>query len=177
MPVPPTTLIRSCDAAPDEWRLSHTDVTSPYRCPLCDRSAEAAAEGLAGMAFGICPEILPQPICEACWRELPYLLSSTAEGTLNSRRPLLRLAELRGISDERILVIAYVEDALAHMRGRRAFDEEHARRRYLGRRPTRRIAKKRWKAEVAALEGVLAGLYEATGQNVTILADVATDQS
>ncbi len=116
MPLPPTTLIHSRDAAPDEWRLSHADVTSPYRCPLCDRSAEAAVEGLVGMEFGVCPEILPQPICEACWRELPYLLSSTAEGSLNSRRPLLRLAELRGVSDERVLVIAYVEDTLAHNR-------------------------------------------------------------
>lgn len=125
------------------------------------------------MEFGIYPEILPQPICEACWRKLPYLLSSTAEGALVSRRPLLRLAELRGVSDEHILVITYVEYTLAHMRGRGVFDEEHACFRHLGRRPTRRIAKKRWKAEIAALERMLSGLNVATGRHAIIPVDVS----
>lgn len=165
----------SRDAALDRWRFGDAVVPASYNCPLCDRSTPSAP-GAAGMEFGVCREVLPQPICEACWRELPYLLSSTSEGCLNSRRPLLRLAELRGISDERVLVIAYVQDTLAHMRRLGAFDEEHARVRYLGRRPTRRptrrIAKKRWKAEIAVLERILSGLYEATGGHPTIPADV-----
>jgi hypothetical protein len=80
---------------------------------------------------------------------------------------LMRLAELRGVADERILMIDYIEKRLASMCHSIDFESHLAVRQRVSRRardrlgrvrPTRRLAKKEWKTQIDGLQKTLTSL-------------------
>ncbi len=131
------------------WSVQPTCVGANYLCPLCQISTGPRDPSQPQLDFGLWAAILSEPICECCFRLLPYLLT-TVPGEMLHPPPtiLVRLAELLKVPDERILIIRYINHQLAKMEGAASFRTHFTTHRDLQSRArvTRRIAKKRWKA-------------------------------
>jgi hypothetical protein len=160
--------------APDPWSFDIIYVDKRYICPLCQISTGPTESDRAQLEFGLCQAILPVAVCEICYVELPYLLTTLPDQLVHPRRSaLIRLAELRGVPDERVLMIDYLKKNLAKMCRSCAFETYFSvvRARPSRLRVTRRLAKKRWKALIGSLQLTLAALYEIVPASVSIGAD------
>ena len=143
-------------------------VEDGYVCPICRLSTCPMHPDRRQCEFGVCQSILPVPICEVCNLALPYELTMSAEAAFYPRAAaLMRLADLRGVADERILMIDYIEKKLASMCRSIDFESYLAVRQGVSRRaqdrpgrvrPTRRLAKKEWKTQIDGLQNTLTSL-------------------
>src|SRR5260221_4776006 len=157
----PSCIPASDQSATGPWAFEIVFVDETYVCPLCRLSKGPMHLTRGECEFGVCQSILPVPICEVCNLALPYELTVSAEAAFYPRAvALMRLADLRGVADERILMIDYIERKLASMCSSIDFESHLAIRQRVCRRvqdrpgrvrPTRRLAKKEWKAQIDRL--------------------------
>src|SRR5258708_27732730 len=112
----PSCIPASDQSATGPWSFEIVYIDATYVCPICRLYTGPTYPDRAQIEFGVCQSILPVPICEVCNLALPYELTVSAEAAFYPRAvALMRLADLRGVADERILMIDYIERKLASM--------------------------------------------------------------
>jgi hypothetical protein len=130
------------------WSLEPADVPVGYVCPICALNGRSGDRDALEAEFAVWKAIYPEPICEGCFRMLPYLLATPPGELLHPPRTVLvKLASLLRLPDERILMVRYMDQEIRELSGSPGFKAFYA-----GQRVSRRIAKKRWKILLAALE-------------------------
>jgi len=140
----------------------HVYLDRPYKCPMCDRPSGPTYPDRCQVEYFVWRRIWNEPICEVCWRELPYALMESPTSSLRFYVHLVRrLSMLTQISEydlQRNFIrgeIARLTDP-AYFRAYVAAQREGHRR--ARRKPTRRILKKRWKRQLFETRSALTAL-------------------
>lgn len=137
----------------DSWSIEPATVPAGYVCPVCELGRRTDDPEALQLEFGLWPAVFPEPMCEGCFRLLPHLMSYVPGELIYPPRTLLvRLADMLGLPDERILIVRYTENSLAELGGTAGFEGYLAKQRSYRPRLPRRKTKKAWRRMLVDLE-------------------------